>query len=228
MGGEHFTEWKLLKPIAHDYILKPLAVEKDGLGYYDLLDADGKTRDLQGQLATAAGVHAFCFYHYWFSGSHAPEHHEVMYKVTEEMISSNKPNIKFMLSWANEPWSRRWTGNAGNSSDDLLLLSQEYGDRKEWEEHFIYLLKYFVHPRYLKIQGEPVFAIYRVGHVGRILKPMLILWQRLARAAGLPGLHIVNTLGNFYKKDKITKKLFKCEHPSVFSFFGHNLLAPEW
>jgi lipopolysaccharide biosynthesis protein len=102
--GNGFTEWTLLKRMEDRSILKPLAVHDGGFGYYDLLDWHGRTRALQGELASAAGVHAFCFYHYWFSGSHAPDHHKVMYKVTEAMAVQHKPNMKFMLSWANEPW----------------------------------------------------------------------------------------------------------------------------
>lgn len=207
--GEGFTEWTLLKPIKEPYALKPLALEDGGLGYYDLMDADGASRKRQGQLANAAGVYGFSIYHYWFSGQKAPKDHKVMHKVVEAMLKDNKPNVKFMLSWANEPWSRRWTGGANVSPDDVLLLSQEYGDETEWIEHFNYLLQFFSHPRYIKIRGMPVFVIYRAGHFGTSLVPMLRKWRELAIDAGFPGLHIINTLGNFYNNDKETKNLLK-------------------
>jgi hypothetical protein len=68
--------------------------------------------------------------------------------------------MPFMLSWANEPWSKRWTGLSKEDGEILLkvgqgeeklskkntdhnekdiLLSQDYGDEKEWEEHFVTL-----------------------------------------------------------------------------------------
>jgi len=202
--GEGFTEWTILKPIENESILKPLPVEAGGLGYYDLIADGGITRQRQSDLAMAAGVHAFCFYHYWFSGDRAPDHHKVMYKVTEAMLKADEPNIKFMLSWANEPWSRRWTGNAGGNPDDEILLSQEYGEVEEWEEHFNYLLRFFKHKRYLKVRGEPVIVIYRAGHIGGKLQPMITKWREMAFAAGFPGLHVVNTLGNFYNIDEST------------------------
>lgn len=207
--GKGFTEWTLLEPIKNNYTLKPLPVKEGGLGYYDLMDKGGFTRQQQGKLASAAGVHGFCFYHYWFSGSHAPDHHKVMYKVTEAMAAEDKPNVKFMLSWANEPWSRRWRGGASKSADNVVLLRQEYGSEDEWVKHFEYLIPFFNHPRYIKIRGEPVFALYRVGHIGGKLRPMITTWQKLAVEAGLPGLRIVNTLGNFYQTDVGTRQLLE-------------------
>jgi hypothetical protein len=34
----------------------------------------------------------------------------------------------------------------------------------EWTEHFQYLLQFFRHEQYLKVDGRPVFFIYRIGH----------------------------------------------------------------
>lgn len=115
------------------------------------------------------------------------------------MLKDGEPNMPFMMSWANEPWSRRWTGEEKD-----VLLSQEYGEEDEWEEHFLYLLQFFRHPNYIRKYGKPVFVIYRTGHVGTKLKPMMHLWRKLALDHGLPGLHLVTTVGNFVKSDEQT------------------------
>jgi hypothetical protein len=176
-----------------------LAVEQGGLGYYDLLDRSVRKR--QADLARRAGLNGFVFYHYWFSGSHAPRHHLVMERVVEKMVEDGEPNLPFMLSWANEPWSRRWTGE-----DKDILLSQEYGDEQEWRLHFAYLLKFFQHPNYIRVQNKPAFCIYRSGHLGEKLKPMIHLWHQLAIENGLPGLYFISTIGSFYDSDKGTGK----------------------
>jgi len=199
--GTNFTEWTLLKPLKglRPRIRKPLPIEKGGLGYYSLLDFS--TRQRQAALAKQYGVTGFCFYHYWFSGDHAPAHHVVMPGVLDAMMRDGQPSVPFMLSWANEPWNKRWTGEA--KTTDSVLLSQEYGTKDEWREHFLYLLPFFQHPLYERVEnGKPVFSIYRLGHVGKVLAPMIRLWQQLAHEHGLPGIHFIQTVGNFYKTDK--------------------------
>ena len=214
--GDGLPDWTLLKPIKTKGIKKPLAVEDGGLGYYDLIE-DEDARKKQGQLADAGGVHGFCFYHYWFSGSAVPDHH----KVTEAMLRDGYPNKTFMFSWANEPWSTQWTDLDDSSKKKNFLLIQDYGDEKEWAEHFDYVLNFFLHPLYLKIRGKPVFAIYRAGHVGNKLKPMLSLWRKMAKDAGFPDLHIINTLGNFYRTDPDTEELlYDVETEGSFHFWA--------
>ena len=224
----NFTEWSLLRSFkqpppskGHPVGLqKPLLLSKGGLGYYDLLDRN--TRQNQALLARAAGVYGFCMYHYWFSGKRAPKHHKVMFKVPELMLVDGEPNIPFMFSWANEPWTRRWTahGPAPGYDNDQVMLSQEYGGRKEWEEHFHYLKPFFDHPSYVRVQGAPVIALYRIGHMGKVLEKMLQCWRQLATLQGYPGLHVVNTLGSYYKSDPNTPKLLRLpEIKAAFHFW---------
>lgn len=150
--GANFTEWTLLKPYepkeGDPPVRKPLPVEEGGLGYYNLLNYD--TRKRQADLAKHYGVTGFTYYHYWFSGSHAPDNHLIMTGLFDKLLEDGEPNLPFFLSWANEPWNRRWTGEEGE-----VLLSQEYGDKEEWTEHFMYLLKFFQHPNYEKVNGRP-------------------------------------------------------------------------
>ena len=201
--GAGFTEWTLLKPLK-DYpgLMKPLSEEQGGLGYYNLTFQH--TRRRQAELATIAGVHGFVYYHYWFSGEKAPKDHLVMHKVPEWVLEDGQPDKPFMLSWANEPWTRTWVG-----AEEDVLLSQEYGDEKEWIEHFNYLLKFFKHPNYIRVNDKPAFAIYRIGHFQEKLPVMLRLWNSMAQQNGLKGIHFINTIGNFLYRDTNTYEMWK-------------------
>lgn len=209
-----FTEWTLLKPLAdYEGLMKPLPEARGGLDYYDLLDRDVRLK--QAELAALGGVHGFVYYHYWFSGARAPPRHLVMHRVLELMLQDGQPDRPFMLSWANEPWTRTWAGGDGD-----VLLGQEYGDRADWTEHFYYLLKFFDHPRYIRVNDKPAFALYRIGHFGEKLKPILRLWSALAKQNGLRGIHFVTTLGNFVARDVQTYDLWKAcpEIEAAFHF----------
>ena len=203
--GKDFTEWTLLRPLK-DYfrLMKPLSVEQGGLGYYNLTERAVRRR--QAELATLAGVHGFVFSPDWFSGERAPPEHLVMHRVTELLLveGDGEPALPFMLSWANEPWTRTW---AGEEQD--VLLSQEYGGREDWVAHFNYLLRFFKHPRYIRVEGKPAIAIYRIGHFGDKLKPILHLWNEMARQNGFPGIHFINTIGNFLHRDRNTLDLWR-------------------
>jgi len=190
--GTNFTEWTLLRPFEGPQIRKPLSVEKGGLGYYDLRDVEVRRR--QGELAQSYGLHGFVYYHYWFS---SVDGHKVMYKVPELRIQDGHPDTPFMLSWANEAWSRHWDGK---DTPDTLMLAQSYGEQEEWTAHFNYLVQFFKHPKYIRVEGKPAFVIYRPGLMKEKLEPMLELWTRMAVENGLPGLHIIATVGNFYRE----------------------------
>jgi len=193
--GKNFTEWTLLRPCQVEGIRKPLGVEAGGLGYYDLRDASVRAK--QAEMARKYGVHGFVYYHYWFS---SVEGEKVMFKVPELRLEDGQPDVPFMLSWANEAWTRRWDGST--KTDNNTLLAQSYGSADDWARHFRYLLRFFKHPKYIRVEGKPAFALYRAGLMEDSLKPMLRLWEGLARDSGLPGLHVIVTMaGKFGKKD---------------------------
>lgn len=182
--GEGFTEWTNVdaaRPLfaGHDQPHAPAPP----LGRYDVLDRDVRLR--QAELARAHGIHAFCYYHYWFHGKRLLE------TPLERMLADGAPDLPFMLAWANEPWTRRWDGR-----DDEVLQPQRYGDAADWAAHFDTLLRFFRDPRYVRVDGCPVFLIYRAGHVP-CLAPMLACWRARALEAGLPGLHVVAMLTSF-------------------------------
>jgi lipopolysaccharide biosynthesis protein len=145
--GEGFTEWTNVvkgKPRFSGHYQPHLP--KD-LGYYDLRLSE--TREAQVDLAKKFGIYGFCYYHYWFNGR------RILEKPVDAILESGTPDFPFMLCWANENWTRNWDGGA-----DRILLEQKYSI-EDFILHARHLVKYFNDPRYIKISGKPVFAIYK-------------------------------------------------------------------
>ena len=181
--GEGFTEWtnvRKARPCFPGHLQPRVPAEQR---YYDLLDP--ATQDWQAQLARAHGVHGFCYYHYWFGGR------QLLEKPVQLLLRRGEPDLPFCLAWANEPWTRAWDGG-----ENEVLMPQVYGDEADWEKHFDYLLQAFRDPRYIRVDGRPMFLIYRSANID-VCEPMLATWRRLAERAGLPGLHIVSMLTSF-------------------------------
>jgi hypothetical protein len=126
----------------------------------------------QAELAKHFGISGFCFYHYWFNGK------LVLNRPLEDMLSKGTPNFPFMYCWANENWTRRWDG-----SDETVLLNQDYSFDDDLE-HIKYLLPIFTDNRYIKVDGKPVFIIYKPWLFPNISKTIDI-WRNYASKNGI-------------------------------------------
>ena len=130
----------------------------------------------QARLARTYGVHGFCFYHYWFSGR------RILERPADNFLASDI-DLPFCLCWANENWTRTWSGDTKS-----VLLKQDYGHGEE--ERFIRdLLPYLRDRRYIRVDGKPLLLIYRIKELP---EPAASIqkWRQEAARAGLPGLHI--------------------------------------
>jgi len=145
--GKGFTEWTNVakaKPLYKGHHQPQLPAD---LGFYDIRIPE--IRQQQADLAKEAGIHGFCYFHYWFNGKRLLE------RPFNEVLASAKPDFPFMLCWANENWTRRWDGG-----DETVLMKQEYG-AADAREHLLSLLPAFNDKRYIRINNKPVFVIYR-------------------------------------------------------------------
>lgn len=184
--GKGFTEWtntKKAKPLfkGHSQPKTPLNDK-----YYNLLDV--KDQEWQAQLAKSYDIYGFCYYHYWFNGQLLLE------KPMENMLKNKNIDLPFCISWANEPWSRAWDGK-----DKEVLMPQNYGDKDDWENHFNYLLNFFIDERYIKINNKPLMLIYRTDNIDNC-DQMIENWNELAKNNGFEGIYIVETLNSFQNK----------------------------
>ena len=181
--GEGFTEWTNVRKARPGFRgHRQPRVPSEGR-YYDLTDE--QTQQWQAELARHHGISGFCYYHYWFNGKRLLE------RPVQLLLERGRPDFPFCLAWANEPWTRAWDGG-----EREILMPQTYGEEADWRQHFDELLRAFRDPRYIRIEGKPVFLIYRSASIA-CAGPMIAAWRRWASEAGLPGLHLVQMLTGF-------------------------------
>jgi hypothetical protein len=100
-------------------------------------------------LARQYGVEGFCYWHYWFNGK------RLLNRPLDEVRASGSPNFPFCIGWANESWTRRWTGE-----EKEVLLEQTYSPQDDLA-HARWLAELFSDPRYIRVDGRPLFVLYR-------------------------------------------------------------------
>jgi len=168
--GEGFTEWTNVRKAARVFAdhWQPHAPAE--LGYYDLTDS--ATRAAQAALARTHGVDAFCYYHYWFGGKRLLE------QPLDAVLSSGAPDFPFCVCWANENWTRRWDGR-----DDDILMSQPYGpdDARALASS---LLPFFRDPRYVRVNGRPLLAVYKAADIPDV-RDAVAIWRRVCVEGGV-------------------------------------------
>jgi hypothetical protein len=184
--GRGFTEWNNLYDVKTFHKNQRFMRTSSEFGDYDLRSYAVRKR--HAELAKEHGIDGFCLYHYWFYGHPG---NKVMYEVAERMLEDGEPNINFCFEWANEPWTRTWDGMEKN-----YLIKQEYGDKEDWTEHFNYLLKFFKHKNYIKVNNKPMFLVYKIGHFKDFNK-FKKHFNELAKKEGFDGIIFSQTLNHF-------------------------------
>lgn len=144
--GKGFTEWTNVVTARPRFAGHHQPHLPADLGFYDLRLAE--VRRAQADLARAAGLAGFCWYHYWFHGR------RVLHRPFDETLADKGYDFPFLLCWANENWTRAWDGGARE-----VILPQAYSDA-DTIAHARHLAPVFADPRYLRISGRPVFAVY--------------------------------------------------------------------
>lgn len=173
--GKGFTEWRNViqaKPLFKGHYQPHLPAD---LGFYDLRVPE--TRDAQAELAQTYGITGFCYYHYWFNG------HRLLNRPFDEVFGTGYPRLPFCLCWANENWTRRWDGLEGE-----VLMKQEYSHEDDYA-HIEHLIRAFSDDRYIKIDGRPLFLVYRTAVLPNPARTAEI-WKKACRAAGFPDLFL--------------------------------------
>ncbi len=128
-------------------------------------------------MARKYGIEGFCYYHYWFNGHRLLEH------PLEELLASGQPDFPFCICWANENWTRRWDGK-----DKEILIQQKYSEEDD-RNHIRALIPIFQDKRYIRVNGKPLFLVYRTSDLPDPARTAEI-WREEARNAGLGELHL--------------------------------------
>jgi hypothetical protein len=169
--GAGFTEWTNVVQAEAQFDGHYQPHLPADLGFYDLRLAEARLE--QAELARTHGLEGFCYWHYWFKGTRLLE------RPFDAVLRSGEPNFPFCLAWANESWSRRWLGE-----DQAVLLRQEYSLADDLV-HARWLAAAFSDERYIRIQGRPVFLVYRPRDLPSPQRTTDTI-RREATARGLP------------------------------------------
>ena len=185
--GKGFTEWNNVvkaKPLFRGHYQPHLPAD---LGFYDLRLPE--VREQQAELAREAGLEGFCYYHYWFGNGK-----QLLQRPFEEVLASGKPDFPFCLCWANHNWTSKTWEKGSSLRHDTMIMKMEYS-REDYVRHFNYLLPAFRNPRYIKVDGKPLFAVWAPRNIPDG-KEFIDLWQKLAQENGLKGIHFVGQTDN--------------------------------
>lgn len=195
--GEGFTDWvsaRNAKPLFDGHYQPHLPFNGN---YYDLMHKD--TMQWQADLMKRYSIDGMCIYHYWFKGGR-----QILEKPVNNLLEWKDIDMPYCLCWANESWARSWSRikeknvwsnldeKGKNQSGDGVLLEQHYGEEKDWRRHFDYLVDFFMDERYIKIDGRPVFVIYKANGIG-CLSEMMEAFNKWAVGAGLPGVYFIGS-----------------------------------
>lgn len=200
--GEGFTDWRntaKATPRFDDHYQPHIPGE---LGYYDLRKPE--VRAAQAELATAYAVDAFCYYHYWFAGRRLLE------QPFDAVLQSGQPDLPFALCWANEAWTRSWSGGGE------ILVEQRY-DEADDLAHVRWLIAAFTDPRYVRVDGKPLFLVYRAGQLPDAHRTT-DLWRAEAARLGIGELFLARV------------ESFRSEHtdPGALGFDAAVEFQPDW
>jgi len=176
--GKGFTEWTNVtkaKPLYPGHRQPNLPAD---LGFYDLRIPE--IREQQAILARDAGIEGFCYWHYWFGNGR-----KMLERPITEVIQSGKPDFPFCLCWANGSWSGIWYG-----APDKILVEQQYLGAKDYEAFFYDTLPAFKDPRYIRVEGKPLFLVYNPSNIPDW--PVFVAtFRKLAAKEGLQGIYLL-------------------------------------
>lgn len=201
--GEGFTEWTNTKKATPFFKGHYQPKEPLNDNYYCLMDE--KVQEWQADLAKQYGIDGFCYYHYWFKGKLLLE------KPMENMLKNKKIDLPFCISWANEPWTRSWTGKQKE-----VLMDQEYGSELDWKEHIDYLMPFFKDSRYILVDNKPVMLLYRSENITDC-QEMIAYWNQILKEEGFNGIYIIETLTGHQKKGVLKNSEAQVEMEPMFT-----------
>jgi len=138
------------------------------LGFYDLRIRDVMARQIE--MAQNYGVDVFSFYYYWFAGE------RILEKPLNMFLNDRTLNMPFMFCWANENWTKRFSG-----TNDGILIGME--NTEENYKDFIHeVIPFFFDPRYFRVDGKIALQIYRPELIPNVAN-VLQYWREETRKA---------------------------------------------
>lgn len=199
--GDGFTEWTAVKGAEKLYETHNQPRIPLNNNYYNLMDRN--TMIWQAELMKRYCIDGMCIYHYWFENGK-----RILEKPAENLLKWKDIHMPFCFCWANQTWRRTWKKLSDScmwssiyekreeqSIDNGILMKQIYGRENDWEQHFQYLLPFFKDNRYIKLNGKPVFVIYRANDIPSLWN-MLDFFDMRAKENHFPGIYTIGMLGD--------------------------------
>lgn len=146
--GKGFTEWTNVAKARRLYPGHYQPKLPADLGFYDLRLEE--VQEEQDRMAIDAGIAAFAYWYYWLGSGR-----RLLEMPLNRMRANHNIKMRYCLAWANESWTGIWHG-----SPKKLIAEQKYPANDE-RLHALELAKYFADERYYRINGRPVFTIYK-------------------------------------------------------------------
>jgi len=142
--------------------------------------------------AVASGVNVFIYDWYWYEGR------PFLQGALENgfLKAKNNERMKFYVMWANHDVTGLWNNklSRANGKDNVIWPAKvSEADYRKIVAHWINA--YFTRPNYYKIDGKPVFMLYRLnGFVQwegeEVAKARIAYLREEVKKAGFPGLHL--------------------------------------
>ena len=157
-------------------------------GYYDL--SNYKSIKRQAEIAKRYGIYGFAIHYYWFNETTR------MLDTPIRLLLDNKDiDINYMINWATEDWSMEWDDSFQKWNFSDSFIKQELP--KDTEAFFDELLPYFRDNRYIKINGMPVFSVYKCDiFLKSDFKRFTVELRQCAEKRGIAGIYIMISTGS--------------------------------
>lgn len=187
--GDGYTDWVAVKQAEKYFPEQTQPRVPLNNNYYDL--SQPSVLRWQADLMKKYNVYGQCFYHYYFKDGR-----KVLERPAEILLNNTDINMPFCFCWANDSWARSWSKISNTNqwaekfemqSGRSILLEQDYGNEEDWKKHFEYLRDFFVDDRYIKIDGKPLFIIYRPEAI-ECLSEMIDVFNEESKKCGFPGI----------------------------------------
>jgi hypothetical protein len=168
--GAGFTEWRSVvqgRPLFRGHWQPHLPAD---LGFVDLRCREAL--HAQARLALSYGVTGFAVYHYWFHGR------RLLQRPLEALLEDLEWPGRFCICWANESWSRVWDGR-----EHEVLIRQDYSAADD-AQHALYLARVMSDTRYIRLDGRPLFLLYRPAAHPDLPRFTHLLREAVSRSLG--------------------------------------------
>lgn len=164
--GKGTTEWNNVNQAIPQFYGHYQPRRPGELGYYDLRLKENMERQIE--IAKNYGIDIFCYYYYWFDGERLLE------KPLDMFLKNKDLNIKFFYCWANENWTKRFSGT---DEGILMKISNTVDSYEKFIDSVILDMR---DNRYYRINDKPVISVYRPSQIPEP-KKVLDAWRKKAK-----------------------------------------------